>query len=103
MAFVTARFDARTGYVVVLCALDNLTKGASGGAIQAANVALGHRRDRRPAARRARCHEPSIAFPGHAGRQSFLGPRRRLVVSSSAGASPFARTLGRSHRNVGVA
>jgi N-acetyl-gamma-glutamyl-phosphate reductase len=41
VAFVTARFDARTGYVVVLCALDNLTKGASGGAIQAANVALG--------------------------------------------------------------
>ena len=41
MAFVTARFDERTGYVVVLCALDNLTKGASGGAVQAANVALG--------------------------------------------------------------
>ena len=41
VAFVTARFDARTGYVVVLCALDNLTKGASGGAVQAANVALG--------------------------------------------------------------
>jgi N-acetyl-gamma-glutamyl-phosphate reductase len=41
VAFVTARFDARTGVVVVLCALDNLTKGASGGAIQAANVALG--------------------------------------------------------------
>ena len=41
VAFVTARFDVRTRYVVVLCALDNLTKGASGGAIQAANVALG--------------------------------------------------------------
>jgi N-acetyl-gamma-glutamyl-phosphate reductase len=40
-ALVTARFDARTGYAVVLCAIDNLTKGASGGAIQAANVALG--------------------------------------------------------------
>lgn len=39
--FVTGRYDERTGYVVVLCALDNLTKGASGGAIQAANVALG--------------------------------------------------------------
>ena len=38
---VTARYDERTGYVVVLAALDNLTKGASGGAIQAANVALG--------------------------------------------------------------
>jgi N-acetyl-gamma-glutamyl-phosphate reductase len=41
VAFVTARFDERTGYVVALCALDNLTKGASGGAVQAANVALG--------------------------------------------------------------
>jgi N-acetyl-gamma-glutamyl-phosphate reductase len=38
---ITARHDPRTGYVVVLSALDNLTKGASGGAIQAANVALG--------------------------------------------------------------
>jgi len=38
---VTARFDARTGYAVVIAALDNLTKGASGGALQAANVALG--------------------------------------------------------------
>lgn len=38
---LTARFDARTGYVLVIGALDNLCKGASGGAIQAANVALG--------------------------------------------------------------
>jgi N-acetyl-gamma-glutamyl-phosphate reductase len=38
---ITARHDPRTGYVMVLSALDNLTKGASGGAIQSANVALG--------------------------------------------------------------
>ena len=38
---ITARYDQRTGYVVVLSALDNLAKGASGGAVQAANVALG--------------------------------------------------------------
>ena len=38
---ITARFDERTGYVIVICALDNLTKGASGGAVQAANVSLG--------------------------------------------------------------
>jgi N-acetyl-gamma-glutamyl-phosphate reductase len=38
---LTARFDDRTGTVVVLCAIDNLTKGASGGALQSANVALG--------------------------------------------------------------
>lgn len=40
-AHLTARYDARTGYVVVICAIDNLAKGASGGAVQAANVALG--------------------------------------------------------------
>jgi len=38
---LTARYDERSGYIVVLSALDNLTKGASGGALQAANVALG--------------------------------------------------------------
>jgi N-acetyl-gamma-glutamyl-phosphate reductase len=40
-AHLTARFDERTGTVIVLCAIDNLAKGASGGAVQAANVALG--------------------------------------------------------------
>jgi len=40
-AHITARFDERTNTVMVICAIDNLTKGASGGAIQAANVALG--------------------------------------------------------------
>lgn len=38
---ITARYDARTNRVVVIGALDNLCKGASGGAVQAANVALG--------------------------------------------------------------
>ncbi len=38
---LSARYDDRTGTVIVLCAIDNLTKGASGGAVQAANVALG--------------------------------------------------------------
>jgi N-acetyl-gamma-glutamyl-phosphate reductase len=40
-AHVTARVDERTGWVVSLCALDNLVKGASGQAVQCANVALG--------------------------------------------------------------
>ena len=40
-AHLTARVDPRTGWVVVLCALDNLVKGASGQAVQCANVALG--------------------------------------------------------------
>lgn len=38
---VTARYDARTGYVVSLAALDNLVKGGAGQAIQAANLAVG--------------------------------------------------------------
>ena len=38
---LTARYDARSGWVMVIAAIDNLCKGASGGAVQAANVALG--------------------------------------------------------------
>ena len=41
VAQLTARFDQRTGTVIAICALDNLAKGAAGGAVQAANVALG--------------------------------------------------------------
>lgn len=40
-AHVTARSDTRTGWVMALCAIDNLVKGASGQAIQCANLALG--------------------------------------------------------------
>jgi N-acetyl-gamma-glutamyl-phosphate reductase len=40
-AHVGARVDPRTGWVITLCALDNLVKGASGQAIQCANAALG--------------------------------------------------------------
>jgi N-acetyl-gamma-glutamyl-phosphate reductase len=38
---LTARYDERTGTVLVLSALDNLTKGASGQAVQCANIVLG--------------------------------------------------------------
>jgi N-acetyl-gamma-glutamyl-phosphate reductase len=38
---LTARLDPRTGWIVVISALDNLTKGAAGQAIQCANLALG--------------------------------------------------------------
>ena len=38
---ITARVDERTGWVIVLAALDNLVKGASGQALQCANLALG--------------------------------------------------------------
>ncbi|MDP9021059.1 MAG: N-acetyl-gamma-glutamyl-phosphate reductase, partial [Actinomycetota bacterium] len=40
-AHLTARHDPRTGWVVALCALDNLVKGAAGQAVQCANLALG--------------------------------------------------------------
>ncbi len=40
-AHVTARADARTGWVVSICALDNLVKGAAGQAVQCANAVLG--------------------------------------------------------------
>jgi len=38
---LTARVDPRTGYVMVISVLDNLMKGASGMAVQNANLALG--------------------------------------------------------------
>jgi N-acetyl-gamma-glutamyl-phosphate reductase len=40
-AHVSGRYDPRTGWVVVLSALDNLVKGTSGQAIQCANLLLG--------------------------------------------------------------
>jgi N-acetyl-gamma-glutamyl-phosphate reductase len=40
-AHLTARVDPRTGWVVSICAIDNLVKGAAGQAIQCANLALG--------------------------------------------------------------
>lgn len=38
---LTARVDPRTGHVIAMAALDNLMKGASGMAVQCANLALG--------------------------------------------------------------
>jgi N-acetyl-gamma-glutamyl-phosphate reductase len=40
-AHLTARRDERTGWIVAIAALDNLTKGAAGQSLQCANVALG--------------------------------------------------------------
>jgi N-acetyl-gamma-glutamyl-phosphate reductase len=40
-AHVTARVDPRTGWAVAICAIDNLVKGASGQAVQCANLARG--------------------------------------------------------------
>jgi N-acetyl-gamma-glutamyl-phosphate reductase len=41
VAHLTVRHDERTGWVVVIAALDNLVKGASGQAVQCANLLLG--------------------------------------------------------------
>jgi N-acetyl-gamma-glutamyl-phosphate reductase len=41
LCFVSARADARTGWLVVMSSLDNLIKGAAGQALQAWNVATG--------------------------------------------------------------
>ncbi|HYD11208.1 MAG TPA: N-acetyl-gamma-glutamyl-phosphate reductase, partial [Acidimicrobiales bacterium] len=38
---VTARYDERTGWLVVIAAIDNLVKGTSGQAIQCLNLAFG--------------------------------------------------------------
>ena len=38
---ITARYDDRTDTVMAIAALDNLVKGASGGAIQCANIVAG--------------------------------------------------------------
>jgi N-acetyl-gamma-glutamyl-phosphate reductase len=40
-AFLTARYDERTGMIVAICAIDNLGKGAAGQMIQCANLMLG--------------------------------------------------------------
>ena len=40
-AHLTARVDQRTGWVLLLCALDNLGKGASGQAVQCVNLIQG--------------------------------------------------------------
>ncbi len=41
-AHVTARVDPRTGHAVVICAIDNLGKGASGQALQCANLLMNY-------------------------------------------------------------
>ena len=40
-AFLTARYDERTGMIVAVAAIDNLGKGAAGQMIQCANLMLG--------------------------------------------------------------
>ena len=61
-AHVTVRYDERTDTVLAIGALDNLVKGASGQALQNANLVLGlpetHRRSRRIGTRCRERHRP---------------------------------------------
>ncbi len=41
VAHLTVRADPRTGWLIAIAAIDNLTKGASGQAVQCANIVLG--------------------------------------------------------------
>jgi len=40
-ALISVNLDERTGTAVLICAIDNLVKGAAGQAVQAANLMLG--------------------------------------------------------------
>jgi len=40
-AVMQLAFDGHTGRVIVTSAIDNLTKGTAGGAVQSMNIALG--------------------------------------------------------------
>jgi N-acetyl-gamma-glutamyl-phosphate reductase len=40
-ALISVNLDERTGTAILLCAIDNLVKGAAGQAVQAANLMLG--------------------------------------------------------------
>jgi N-acetyl-gamma-glutamyl-phosphate reductase len=40
-AVMQLALDSHTGRVIVTCAIDNLTKGTAGGAVQSMNIALG--------------------------------------------------------------
>ena len=94
-AHVTARVDPRTGWVLSLCALDNLVKGASGQAIQCANAALGPPRDHRaadsPGSTRERQRTRGASSPsGVCRHQGGQGTRRRRVATADGRAVPAA-------------
>ena len=40
-SLISVNFDERTGTTILICAIDNLVKGAAGQAVQAANLMLG--------------------------------------------------------------
>ena len=81
-ACVTVRFDERTGSVLAIGVLDNLVKGASGQAIQNANLAARPPRDRRPAARSGCGHDAAV---------SITAARASRPAGSRAGSSRTAQ------------
>ena len=74
---MTARVDERTGWVLVLCAIDNLIKGAAGQAVQCANLAWDW--PRRPG-----CRSPVCTREG-GGAVSVTGPQGFVASSAAAG------------------
>ena len=72
-AHLTARADPRTGWVVGLCALDNLVKGAAGQAVQCANLVARPRRGQ-PA-----CHSAGLVPDERHRPPQGLRRRRRAV------------------------
>ena len=89
VAHVTARVDPRTGWLLALCAIDNLGKGAAGQAIQCANVALRARRDRGPRARGGVAvsvvdPEGFAAAGGHVGIKAAGRPDCAVVACTTA-------------------
>ena len=99
-AHVTARVDERTGWVVAIAALDNLVKGASGQAIQCANLAARPARDRRPPDRRgvpvsvtapARASSPRASHCRHQGRRAT--PTSSLVATADGAAGRRGRRV----------
>ena len=93
-AHITARHDPRTDWVVSLCALDNLVKGAAGQAVQCANLLCGldETAGSPPSAWRHEREEMSVTAPQGSSPPasmpaSDLGDLDLAVVTTADGAS----------------
>ena len=85
-AHITGRFDARTGTVVAIGAIDNLVKGTAGQAIQCVNLPGRAPRDHRPAHRRGL----PVSRSRPDGRRRFPG-RRHQRAGVLVEALPYIR------------
>ena len=85
--------DGATGTAIVICAIDNLGKGAAGQAVQNANLALGLARDGRAAARGGARYERH--------RRRRASSRPASTPGSAARGSSTSRSSARSPRATG--